>query len=73
LLVRAAGFELRRVAAGSIEIPFSISCLPRDKRWDEHVLPPSQRLRAAFVFSASAALLLCLAAISALAILGVLK
>jgi hypothetical protein len=64
---------LSRVAAGSIEIPFSISCLLRDKRWDEHVLPPSQRLRAAFVFSASAALLLCLAAISALAILGVLK
>jgi hypothetical protein len=71
--VRAAGFELRRVAAGSIEIPISISCLPQDKRWDEHVLPPSQRLLAAVVFSASAALLLCPTAVYGLAIIGVLK
>jgi hypothetical protein len=73
VVVEAAGPELSRVAAGSIEIPISISCLPQDERWDEHVLPPSQRLLAAIVFSAGATLLLCPAAVSALAIFGILR
>jgi hypothetical protein len=70
--MRAAGPE-SRIAAGLIELPFSISWSLQSERREEYVLPPSRRRLAAVVFCANAALLLSPVALASLMIAGVLR
>jgi hypothetical protein len=71
--MKAAGPESNGVAARSIEVPYSVSWLPRGNRCNEHVLPPSRRLLAGVVFAANATLFLSPVAIAFLLLAGVLK
>jgi hypothetical protein len=71
--MKAAGPESNGVAARWIEVPYSVSWLPRGNRRHEHVLPPSRRLLAGVVFAANATLFLSPVALALLIIAGVLK
>ena len=71
--MRAAGPESNGVAAGWIEVPYSISWSPQGDSRQEHVLPPSRRLLAGVVFAANATLFLSPVAVGLLLIFGVLR